>query len=65
MYTILGFTQPELASGALENASTWILQEPPQAGRASPVERGGAGSRGSGRFLHGLLLIVGGHGQGG
>ena len=35
------------------------LQEPPPAGRASPVERGGAGSRGSGRFLHGLLLLGG------
>ena len=38
---------------------SWVLQEPPPAGRASPVERGGAGSRGSGRLLHGLLLLGG------
>ena len=36
-----------------------VVQEPPPAGRASPVERGGASSRGSGRFLHGLLLLGG------
>ena len=37
-----------------------ILQEPPPAGRASPVEQEGAGSPGSARFLHGPLYYQSG-----